>query len=457
MSAPILWIIVPIIIAGVFFFLRRLKMVVLVSATILTFLLALIAWLIPINELVVVGPWSFTLLDRIAFAGRQFVLSNADRPTLVVIFFTLTLFFAGTFVAGVSNLYIPVSLAMSAVLVASLAVEPFLYAFLFVQVAVLMSIPLLSPPGSQIERGVLRYLTLMSFGLPFMLVGGWLLSELKPSTSDLKTLYSVLIFLGMGFAFLLAIFPLNFWIPMLTERNHPYSAAFLFSMLPMIVIFFLMRFIGLYPWLLDLEIIQFLGLLMVITGGLWAAFQRDLGRMLGYAVIIEIGQSILAVSQHDGLDIYAAMFLPRLLGITVWALALSLIRRQVDDLSFRSVQGIGRRFPLLVIGVLAAHFSMAGFPLLAGFPSLFLLWETLAQTSAIISLLALLGSFGLVVGGLRSLAAFVMGQKELPSIDFSYSRISQVYLFLGVFAIILVGLFPQWFSPFFVDFLSISF
>ena len=38
------------------------------------------------------------------------------------------------------------------------------------------------------------------------------------------------------------------------------------------------------------------GLIMVVSGGLLAAFQRHLGRIMGYAVIVETGFSILTIS-----------------------------------------------------------------------------------------------------------------------------------------------------------------
>ena len=62
---------------------------------------------------------------------------------------------------------------------------------------------------------------------------------------------------------------------------------------------------------------------MVLTGGIWVVFQRDLGRMFGYAVILEIGRSILAIGQPDGLAVYFVMFLPRILAFGVWAFSLS--------------------------------------------------------------------------------------------------------------------------------------
>lgn len=443
MNAPIVWIILPGVLAGATFFVRRWKRALTVFVTSFTFSLAVLAWFAPIGELITIGPWVFTLSSRFLIAGRQFVLGNADRPMLILVYLTLAFFFAGSLAARVSKLFVPLGLAMGAVLIASLSVRPFLYAALLIEIAVLIGVPLLSPPGRKIQRGVLRYLTFLSFGLPFLLFAGWLLADIGDAVLDPETLLPVIVFLGFGFAFLLAIFPLNTWIPMLAGETHPYGFAFILVLLPIIVMALLQRFLSAYPWLLEFEVIRFSGLLMVVTGGLWAAFQRNLGRLLGYGVIVELGRSLLLLSQPSGQLIYTTMLLPRILVLGVWALSLSILCSKVDNLRFSTVQGAGRRFPLIALGILTAHFSLAGFPLLANFSFLLAAWNQLVQISFVVVLWAILGSVGLMVGALRSLAVLVMGPEELPW-EGRIDRTSQVLLIAGLVSIMLVGLFPQW-------------
>lgn len=444
MSAPIIWIIFPIIIAGIAFFFRRWKSVVRITLTLITLLLAFSAWLVPIGEILTLGPWVFTVNDRLVFAGRQFVLDNPDRSLLIVIYLTLSYLFSGSMSAKVSSLFVPLGLAIGAILVASLSVQPFLYAALLIEVAVLIGVPLLSSPGKSVKRGVLFYMIFLSFGFPFMLVGGGMISSAAVSGTNFTNLLPTLMVLGFGFAFLLAIFPLNAWIPLLFEQGNPYTSVFVLSVFPTTIIALLLQFTSQYPWLLDFDIIQLIGALMVVTGGIWAAFQRNLGRMLGYAIIIDIGYSILAISQPEGLPIYIGMVLPRILAYGVWALGLSLIREQVVNLDFRSVQGLGRQFPLVALGVIVANFSLAGFPLLASFPFLLALWNQLTQTSTSISLLVLLSSIGLLIGALRSLAVFVMGPEVLDPKAHKNTHASEILLLLGVLAIVVTGIFPNW-------------
>ena len=442
MNAPLVWIALPGLLAAAGFLLRRWQRAVTVTLAIFALLLALAARFAPVEELVVIGPWAFTFSERFAVAGRQFVLGGAQREMLIVVYLTLGFFFIGALPAEVSDWFAPLGMGMAAVLVASLAVQPFLYAALFIQVAVLLGVPLLAPPGAGLDRSVLRYLTFLSLGMPFLLFAGWQLSILPPDATDPAVLLLALTFLGIGFAFLLAIFPLNAWIPMLTGGTHPYGAAFVITLLPLTVTALLLRFLAAYPWLLEFEVLQFSGVLMVVTGGLWAAFQRDLGRLLGVAVIIEIGRALLAVSHPAGLPIYAAMLAPRVLATGVWALSLARLRRATGgDLSFRALQGMARTHPVLALGALAGIFSLAGFPFLAGFPVQLALWGQVAQVSLSAAVWTVLGSAGLLVGGIRSLAVLVMGPEEMPPAEPAgrMGYFAWGLILIGVLGLVLLG------------------
>ncbi|MCK4726820.1 MAG: hypothetical protein KAT29_13500, partial [Anaerolineales bacterium] len=47
-------------------------------------------------------------------------------------------------------------------------------------------------------------------------------------------------------------------------------------------------------------LIQVIGAVMVVTGGIWAAVERNLSRMIGFAILLDIGFSLLAIGLAIG-------------------------------------------------------------------------------------------------------------------------------------------------------------
>ena len=463
MSAPILWIVIPIISGAGLFFLRRWYRFSVALGTALTLLLSLLAWLLPINELIIFGPWTIKIGEQLTVLGRQFILTNTDRPLLEVIYLLAAMWFASAFVAHAGRMYIPLGLIITGILTAVPAVDPFLYAALLLEVAALVSVVLLNRPGQPVGRGTFRFLIFQTLGMPFLLFTGWLLTGVEASPGDLDLVNRAAILLGFGFAFWLAIFPFHTWLPMLAEEVHPFSAGFVFLLIPFVVMLFGLGFLDRYAWLREIEqldnLLQLAGILMVLTGGILAAFQHHLGRMLGFSMMVEIGKAILSISLPAGLPLFFAMILPRAIALAVWCLALSAIKPPANqttldgfstspDLRFSNLNGLARRQPLVAGSIAFAQFSIAGMPILAGFPLLLNLGYLLTGTSPVIAFLTLLGTAGLFVGGLRSLAVFLRD----PGVDTNSWQFQErgavvVFLVIGVMLILGVGLFPQVFLP----------
>ena len=86
--------------------------------------------------------------------------------------------------------------------------------------------------------------------------------------------------------------------------------------------------------------------------------------------------------------------------------------------------------------------SLAGFPLLAGFPVRLSIIDSLAATDPLAAFWVLFGMAGLLVGALRTLVVLVAGSEEGPWVA-SESRIARFFLCSGIAGLILAGIFPM--------------
>jgi formate hydrogenlyase subunit 3/multisubunit Na+/H+ antiporter MnhD subunit len=451
MSAPLLWILIPVALAAASLLIRNQRFLAIGGGS-LAVLLALIALVIPIDQALQIGSFSLKIAPAIQILGRRLILVPADGSLLAILYGLAAMWFFGTEITDTSHRLVPIGLMIAALLVASIAVEPFLYAAILIEMAVLLAIPLLLPQKQAPGPGLMRFLIYQTLGMPFILFAGWLLAGVEASPGDLALAVQSAVILGLGFAFLLALFPLYTWLPMLAEETSPYVLGFLFWVLPTLTIIFGMGFLDRYSWLRTSEqlsqILSFAGLLMMVTSGLWSAFQRHLVRQMAYAVIAETGFSLLALSLPPAKAIESVFLLiiPRSLAFLVWAMSLTRLKLKTESLRFSTVQGLARAHPITTAGLILAHFSVAGLPLLAGFPIRLALWEGLADQSLGVAFWFLVGTLGLLTGGIRTLAALVIAPQGVDW-ELHENWGSGIMIGLGIIGLFILGIFPQTFRP----------
>ena len=487
LSSPLLWIVLPGLSGFLLWFLRRRQGWVIILSTLLCLTLAALAWVAPIGRVIHIGPLSLTIDSTLAFAGRKLVLDNGDQTFLIFIFMLCAFYFAGSYAVGANQLLIPFGLGMLALLVAAQAVEPFLYAALLVEMAVLLAVPVLAPPGKLFGQGVLRFLIFQTLGMPFILLAGWALAgvEADPSNQTLITVSAAV--LGLGFGFWLAIFPFYTWVPLLAEQSFPYVTGFVLLLLPTSILLLGLNFLNNFGWLRASQelfsIMRSIGVLMIVTAGLWSAFQKDLARLFGYAVIVETGFSLLAISlgSHTGNELFTSMFLPRLFGLSLWALSLSIMLQQARSTRFEDVQGLALRVPFASAGLAVASLTLGGLPLLAAFPIREVLLEEISRSSLPDGLGALAGMVGMLFSTFRALAVLARGPRaaaapvvgsqaetlapvtgprdatapagapppleDLPlPVTYCETRTQIVLIAIASLVLLVIGLFPQVFS-----------
>jgi NADH-quinone oxidoreductase subunit N len=447
MNTPFLWIFLPAIL-GIFFLPIRNARLLAITSGILCLVLAVIAIFLPLDSTLVIRTFTIKLTTSFEILGRRLVLLNSDRAWLALIYAASAGWFMASFLVGVARRLVPLGLIITALLVAALAVEPFLYAALLLEVAVLLSVPLLSPPGHTPGKGILRFLLFQTIAMPFILFSGWLLAGVEANPGDLILVGRSAILLGLGFALLLAAFPFYTWIPLLSEEAHPYIAGFILWIMPTVTLFFGIGFLDRYAWLRDAavlpDILTTVGIVMIFSGGLFSAFQRHLGRIMGYSVMMETGFSLVSLGLGGvfGLNALLLLSIPRAIALALWSFSLSSLMEANSSLELETIRGAGRKMPFTAVGVLVACLSLTGLPLLASFPPHYAIWDNLARHSIPLAAWVLAGSFGMAFSSYRMMKALASSEENATWQNSEPTR-NRFLTIVACISLLVIGILPS--------------
>lgn len=452
MNSTYIWILLPLSVAIILLLIMRWRTLAAIIAAATALILGVLAAWLPGQEQLVFWQWVIPYADTLNFFGRQLELSTGDRPTLIVLYLTAAMWFAAVPLARPTRLFVPFGMAIVAILTAAIAVEPFLFAAVFIEIAVLLSIPILAPPGMAASRGVLRYLTFLTLGIPFVLISGYLFTGFEAGPGDTVFVAIAISMITIGFALLLAVFPFHTWVPMLAEEAHPYPAAFIFFLMPAASLLLGLGFLDSYAWMQEnsntVFLLQVTGAMMIVTSGVWAAVERNLFRLVGFAVILDIGFSLLAISLAIGSDqitfriLFFAGLLVRGLSLGVLALAMSALVGRIERFQFGDLRGLVKAYPVISISLAVGLFCLAGLPLLASFPFKLGLIEGLSIADPAVSIWVILGSFALITGITRLLIGMVSNGVENPQ-NPRESLWLVALLGIGIGLLFLIGLYPN--------------
>lgn len=447
MSAPILFVLFPLAVAVVLFLVQERRALVARVAVGVSLFLALVAFLQPIGSLITIGPLSISFQESITFLGRALTLQNSDRFILTVVFLSAALWFGGANIAQTPKMFIPVGLAIASIMIAALAVEPFLYAAVLLELAAILTIPLLLTRSQSAGAGILRFFIFQAIALPVILLAGWILGGSQASVSNVTQLLAASVLLGLGFSFWLAVIPFHPWVPLVMKESHPYSAGFLLCMQSVVFIVIIIDYLNGFIWLRDnaalYPILRTIGTFVVATGGILAAFQQDVRRLFGYIVIMVNGFALAIIGLNTGaaLSVLYYKFLPQVVALAIFALSLSIIMKEYPDTSFQNLKGALKKKPFTSGAMMIAILSLAGLPVFASFPTRMEAFEMLADVSRLALIWEFVGLGGLFFAIARLMATLI-GEKETEwQITEKPSEI--ILLGFGTAAILIMGLFPQ--------------
>ena len=461
MTTPTIWIFLPVLFSLLLILVHRLhKLSVWIACTI-SLLLAVVAMIFPQNLDLRLFGRNFLFDDTFLILNRALIITGTELKTVAMLYLFSFLWNIAGMRFSVSRWFPTISLTITALWVSALAVEPFLYAALIVELIVLISVVLLTPRGEQAGSGVMRYLVLQTIALPFILLSGWMVTgiESAPSASTLILRGAVLILIG--FSLWLAVFPLHTWLPMLADKTHPWVFSFVFLMQQSSLSIFLLKVLDQFAWLRNLNgvfpAMQWVGVLTVLAGGVLASLQTKVNRILAYLILIETGYSVLAIGliSQGGGEALALSFLPRALAYLQYAYTLSSIQQIAPEIDggFPSLRGLFTRLPFHSMSLIISLLCLLGLPALGLFPARRMLWNSGAGLTLHYTPLLGLAVAGMALFILRLMDTLLTTDPNAPSPTLTAQGEESIWqiLVLCFFTLLslLVGIFPQVFlNPF---------
>lgn len=421
-------------------------------------LLALFALSVPLDNPFVLMGIPLKIERSWSVLGRSLILDESNRAAVGFLYLAAAFMFGGGWKAQTGSVFMPIGLASVGMVGGSLLIRPFLFAAVFLELAAMGGVLLLASHESPIQRGSMRLLTFYTFAMMSILLTGWMLENVGVTSATPALARRVTVFLGLGFALIMAVPPFHLWLPAAAEKSNPYALTFVTVIMQTAGLFFLLRFLDAYAWLRDnpgnYQAIRIVGVVMVITGGMWAMAQTSLSKTVAYGLLSDFGVSLLAlgVGTREGYQLSLGLAGIRVIGLSTWALGAVVLRKgsRIDDAS--ALSGSAYRVPVATAGAIVGALSVAGFPLTAGFPGRWALLSKLAQPFPWMAAVVVVGWF---LNGSAILRWGITMLSEEREGSFEPSRGWERSLLLGGVGLCFTfGAFPQLIYPWVVQALN---
>jgi len=476
-AGPLFLIVLPLVLAPVVYLLRRWALLAASLASATALVMASLCLRLPLDRPVSVFGWEVALAEPMMVLGREFALELAGGFTLGFICLVATIAFLFAWRLSPNDLFFPLGLIILSLLGAAVMIRHFLFAVLFLWIASIIAVFIIQGNGLAPSlrrgsgqtiglragpgRGVLRYLVMVSLAIPPLLIAPWLIELQVVNPDNLALLRYATVLLAIGFAILLAVVPFHGWVSAVAADAPPVVAAFVLTVTNAVVLLLMLGLLQSHSWLSgDPQVFRLLrlgGLLTAVVGGLLAFAQRDFGRLLGYAVLSDMGCTLVALGVASPAALTAALLqvAHRAVGLMLAAMGLAVIRHRAGSDSFAPPSfppiggderrgGVARRWPLSVAGLVLGGLSLAGMPLTAGFPGRWAIYRLFSAPG--LALVLLLSGAGVAFAYLRGLSTLLGPSTELkgkrePFIA-SLIIVGMIVLCIGL------GLRPQWLLPF---------
>jgi len=433
--------------------LRHQRMASALAAAIGAGSIAAFVLLVPFDEAFLFGEISIKFASEWIILGRMFSLSANVRPLIGFLYLAGAFLLPAAWLVNANRFFPSVALLILAIVAASLMVDPFVFAAVFIELAAMGAVFVLVTQQHPRSTGATRMLILYTFAMISILFTGSLL-EVAGITSATPLLATRVTFmLGFGFAILMTVPPFHLWLPKSAEESDPYILVFILVILQSAGFFFLLRFLDGYVWLREQTLIydgiRIAGVITTILAVLLSASQRDIKKVIAYALLVDLGVILISIGSgtEDAFRLALSLSAVRVIALGVLALGLSYLCNSERLAS--ELRGVGFKMPFAAAAFLVGLLSVAGTPLTAGFPVRWSLLTVVLQADKLAAGTVLFSMIGLGMLVIRW-AAILFSRREGDGI-IEVSKEPRIFLLGGILLLLFLGLFPQLIFPWVED------
>jgi NADH-quinone oxidoreductase subunit N len=335
---------------------------------------------------------------------------------------------------------------------------------LFIGIEIL-SIPMYVLAGSRkgdlrSNEAALKYFLMGAFATGFLLLGITLVygashsfhlsqiaSYVAGNSGNLPMIFhGGILFILIGLAFKVSIFPFHFWAPDVYEGSPTVVTALMATIVKVAALAAFYRlfstcFIGAGDiWV---NVLCVMSAATILVGNLTALFQKDLKRMLAYSSVSHAGYLLFAIIAMNNLSASSLMYYALAYSVSTLAAfgVLVIVAEQLGDTSIEGLRGFAKNNPFLAVAMIVAMFSLAGIPPLAGFFAKYYLFAAALQNGYVgLVLIAVLGSVISVYYYFKVVVAMFQTDREVQ--QFTIAGTHKVLLALTLIATVVLGVFP---------------
>ncbi len=193
---------------------------------------------------------------------------------------------------------------------------------------------------------------------------------------DSPALFLALVLLVTGFGVEAAIFPLNAWLPDAHSSAPSSISAILSGIAIKVGIYAVARVLfTIFGVAVVFQYVLLLGLATLLIGEICAFSQDNIKRMLAYSSVGQVGLIVFAmcIATPDGVGAGLLQLVSHALSKAVLFLGVGYLVARSGSMSLSSLNGIGKRMPVVCFACVVAAFSLVGLPPFVGFAGKFLI------------------------------------------------------------------------------------